>query len=73
MDEIKNKIKNILKNNFDLDIKNDDEKIFHHLDSINNIRYIILIENNFNININSEVVLSTINETVDYIKKHDNN
>lgn len=73
MDEIRNKIKKILKNNFDLEIENDDEKIFHHLDSINNIRYTILIENNFNINIDPEIILSTIKETIDYIKKHDNN
>lgn len=70
MDKIKNKIKEILKNNFGLEIENDDEEIFHHLDSINYIRYTILIENNFQINIGSENTLRTIKETVDYIQKN---
>lgn len=70
MDEIKEKIKKIIRDNFNLEIENDDEQIFHHLDSINYIRYTILIENNFQISVGSENTLRTIKETVEYIQKN---
>jgi acyl carrier protein len=67
MDEIKEKIRKIIKDNFQVDVQ-DDEQIFHHLDSINYIRYTILIENNFNVNVSSELTLRTIQETYDFLK-----
>lgn len=70
MDEIKEKIKKIIKDNFNLEIESDEEQIFHHLDSINYIRYTILIENNFNVSIGSEITLRTIKETIAYLQKN---
>jgi acyl carrier protein len=68
MDEIKQKIKQILKENFDTDA-DDDQRLFHHLDSINYYRYVILIENNFKINVDKGITFININDTADYIYK----
>jgi acyl carrier protein len=72
--EVKNKIKKILKDNFNINDINDESKLFHDLDSINYYRYILFIENEFSINIDQKISLKTINETYNYIKKiNDNN
>ena len=69
MDEIKIKIKQILKDNFNLTIENDDEEFFHRLDSINYIKYVILIENNFNVTVTIDDNIRTVNQTFNFIKK----
>jgi acyl carrier protein len=65
MDEIKQKIKQILKENFDIDA-DDDQRLFHKLDSINYFRYVIMIEREFQINVEN-VTFTNIKDTVDYI------
>ena len=68
MDEIRRKIKQILKENFDVDADYH-QRLFHHLDSVNYYRYVILIENNFKINVDKGITFININDTADYIYK----
>jgi acyl carrier protein len=67
MDKIKEKIKQMLKDEFKIIDVDDNQRLFHHLDSINYFRYIIMIEKEFEINVEKDIILKTIKETVDYI------
>ena len=72
MDEIRNKIIEILKDNFKIENISDDEEFFHRLDSINYIRYILIIENVFSVNVTIKDSIRSINETLDFLKKNVN-
>jgi acyl carrier protein len=67
MDKIKEKIKQILNDEFKIIDVDDNQRLFHHLDSINYFRYIIIIEKEFEINVEKDIILKTITETVNYI------
>ena len=67
--EIKEKVKSILKESFKIEMTNDKEEIFHHLDSINYFRYIIIIEKNFNVNVSGDILLRTVDDTVNFLCK----
>lgn len=69
MDKIKERIRQILKKEFEITEVKDNDTLFHYLDSISYFRYILSIEKQFQINVEKDVFLRTINETANYIKK----
>ena len=60
------KIRQILKNLFDFD-GDDDDLIFNQIDSVKYFRYLLTLENEFNINLNNKDI-STINKTLESLK-----
>lgn len=69
MDKIKERIRQILKKEFEITEVKDDDTLFHYLDSISYFRYILSIEKEFQINVEKNIFLRTIDETANYIKK----
>lgn len=65
--EIKNKIRKILSENFSY-YGEDSEEIFFDLDSINYIKYNLLLEKEFNVFLNKKDI-KTINDTLNSIER----
>jgi acyl carrier protein len=65
--EIKKRIIKILNENFNF-YGEHNQKIFFDLDSINYLKYLLILEQNFNVLINIKNI-STINESVDAVYK----
>lgn len=63
--EIKSIIIKILNENFNF-YGDDNKKIFFDLDSINYLKFSLILEKNFNVNVNIKKI-STINETIETV------